>query len=344
MSDPDPTEASPPPREEEDPPSRKERPRTAVGQLRPYPSSAPTTTWSPPEADAPAPPRREVGDLEQRGAARRRDGLRRLQGITSLQAVGWILFILGGLIYLHAVWATANATLTGAAAPEQTITFGGAEFLQGTLGLGIMVVGLLTALVFIFVPVRLAPPLVPGTLEYEVAATNLVRMRTQRRITMWIGVGVFVIGLALAVYPLKESILRGTLYTVSMGGNAYRVHYWGYLIAAVGIALAVPLAVTQGAIDRAAAVAEGALPSGQVRRARDTEQGVAEERPDRPRWSAPSATSAASGPAPAPDRSGRPLEERRTATEREEERALENETEDASDKDDDGLLRPPSRP
>lgn len=341
MSDSDPTEASPPPREEEDVPSRQERPRTAVGQLRPHPS-APTTTWTPPEADAPAPPRREVGDLEQRGAARRRDGLRRIQGTPSLQALGWILFILGGLIYLHAVWATANATLTGAAAPEQTISFAGAELLQGSVGLGIMVVGLLVALVFTFIPVYLAPPLVPGTLEYEVAATNLIRARTQRRITMWVGVSVFAIGLALAVYPLKESIVDGTLYTVSMGGNAYRVHYWGYLIAAVGIALTVPLAVTQGAIDRAAAVAEGALPSGKVRRARDAEEGSGEESVARPRWASPPA---APGPAPAPDRSGRPLEERRTATEREEARALEDETGDEADTDDDdGLLRPPRSP
>lgn len=241
--------------------------RTAAGRLRPGPPlDEPEVDW---RAAEPEPPRREAGSLEQRAASRADDRLRLVLGIPALQATGWTLMILGGLIYLHGLWATANAVVADAARPEQTITIGGVTFLQGSVGLAVAVIGLLLALLFTFVPVRREPRLVPGTLEFEVAAEQVTTSRDVRRMLMWSGVGIFLLGLVLAAWPLAQTVATGELYRVTIGGERYRLHFWGYLIAAFGIALTVPMATTLGTMERAAAVAEGALEGGRVRRVAD---------------------------------------------------------------------------
>jgi hypothetical protein len=259
-------EETPSPPEPESPPSTGTRPETkARGPLRPGPAAdAPQVEWRPDPEAVPGP---EVGTLEQRVARRRDPDVRTVLGSPTLQAIGWSVFILGGLIYLRALWATANAAIAGAPA-EQIVRIGGLEFLQGTLGLTLLVIGGLTGLLFTFVPVHREPRLVPGTLEFEVAGERLRTARNVRRILMWSGLGVFLIGFILAAWPLQQTVADGSLYRLSLGGTGYRIHFWGYMVAAAGIALVLPMALTLGTMERVAAVTEGALSVGRVRRAR----------------------------------------------------------------------------
>ncbi|MBW3584204.1 MAG: hypothetical protein KY455_14030 [Euryarchaeota archaeon] len=170
-----------------------------------------------------------------------------------LRATGWTLLVVGALLYLFAVWATAEGVLRGAADAAQTVSVGGNEFLVGSVALLLTALGVVVLVAGYFVPTPKPVPVVPGTHEYE-AFTDLAAWRAgSNNGWRWGALVTFVVGLLLALYPLRQAAQGEALLTLGAG---YRPHIFGMFLAIVGAAGFLVLGARQRPLDELARVTE----------------------------------------------------------------------------------------
>lgn len=170
-----------------------------------------------------------------------------------LRATGWSILVVGALLYLFAVWATADAVLQGVADAAQTVSIGGAEYLLGSVALVLTAIGVVVLVIGYFVPTPAPVPVVPGTPEYE-AYTDLAAWRAgSNNGWRWGALVAFVVGLLLALYPLRQAAQGEALMTIGAG---YRPHILGMLLTIAGAAGFLVLGARQRPLDELARITE----------------------------------------------------------------------------------------
>lgn len=170
------------------------------------------------------------------------EDLRSVQGSPTWFAIGMALFVLGLLVYLYGLYATANAVLVGASDPEQRISLFGMRWLIGSIGLGLTALGAILAVVFLFLPMRAEPVATAGSLQYRVLMENARSAYKLDRVLAWGGLGLLLVGLLLVIGVFQATVDQGRLWTLSLGGARYRIHFLGYLMVAVGLVLFLTMA------------------------------------------------------------------------------------------------------
>jgi len=191
-----------------------------------------------PDLEGPPGPFSEEAALKERvRALHESEPHHAVRGHAGWQSAGLTLFLAGILVYLHGAWTTANAVLDGSPTPDQIVSLGPLEVLEGTLGIALAVLGAVLYVVFTQVPIRIRPLLKPDTLDYFVAVEDALRERRMARIATWTGSGLLVLGVLLVGYALRRTAADGELYVLVIGDLGYRLHVLGYVF--VGIALLV---------------------------------------------------------------------------------------------------------
>ena len=95
-----------------------------------------------------------------------------MQGHIAGRTAGLVLLLFGLVVYLHGAWATANAALSGANSPNQVVSLGLVEILQGPLGIAVALLAIVRFAVITQVRIRIRPALKPGTMEFFVAVDS----------------------------------------------------------------------------------------------------------------------------------------------------------------------------
>ena len=95
-----------------------------------------------------------------------------MQGHIAGRTAGLLLLLFGLVVYLHGAWATVNAVLSGANSPNQVVSLGSVEVLQGPLGIAMALLAIVLFAVFTQTPIRIRPALKPGTMEFFVAVDS----------------------------------------------------------------------------------------------------------------------------------------------------------------------------
>lgn len=242
--EPSPTPAEPPsftpaPPVPEPVPATASKPVTAPGAtMSPEPSPPPAPATAPTPQPAPAPPPQPapqwvpVGNPPSPEAATPRATDAWLQratvrrGLPILQAVGWVVTLVGFLLLVAAYYQAYRTDAIPAPAGIRL------DYIAALL----VFIGLATAITFAFVPPRSATGVTAEMTAQELearASSAHQRVRTAQ-VLVGVGLGVMLIGLLWLFYWVRVGFLDGALRDSVVANYAVPTHYFGAILLLLG--------------------------------------------------------------------------------------------------------------